>query len=106
MAIEGPLRELGIHDVFQLLDLSRDRKSTRLNSSHVRISYAVFCLKKKKRQEPNTVAYSPAVHTGRSDIRMNCTSSPAIVPNPFLPGMVARTMCHRYRYMAVIDITA
>src|SRR5690554_7530203 len=28
--------------------LERDRKSTRLNSSHVRISYAVFCLKKKK----------------------------------------------------------
>src|SRR5690554_7161561 len=28
---------------------SRDRKSTRLNSSHVRISYAVFCLKKKKK---------------------------------------------------------
>src|SRR5207302_8820328 len=26
----------------------RDRKSTRLNSSHVKISYAVFCLKKKK----------------------------------------------------------
>src|SRR6266702_4947592 len=29
--------------------LTRDRKSTRLNSSHVAISYAVFCLKKKKR---------------------------------------------------------
>src|SRR5690554_6963209 len=28
-----------------------DRKSTRLNSSHVRISYAVFCLKKKKRND-------------------------------------------------------
>src|SRR5690606_41626966 len=28
--------------------LYRDRKSTRLNSSHVKISYAVFCLKKKK----------------------------------------------------------
>src|SRR5207302_6950423 len=28
-----------------------DRKSTRLNSSHVKISYAVFCLKKKKRDE-------------------------------------------------------
>src|SRR5690554_138663 len=28
-----------------------DRKSTRLNSSHVRISYAVFCLKKKKNQQ-------------------------------------------------------
>src|SRR2546427_2001137 len=30
----------------------RDRKSTRLNSSHSQISYAVFCLKKKKRQTP------------------------------------------------------
>src|SRR2546430_13326607 len=29
----------------------RDRKSTRLNSSHSQISYAVFCLKKKKKQE-------------------------------------------------------
>src|SRR5437773_9780834 len=28
---------------------SRDRKSTRLNSSHITISYAVFCLKKKKK---------------------------------------------------------
>src|SRR5690606_42038430 len=28
--------------------IARDRKSTRLNSSHVKISYAVFCLKKKK----------------------------------------------------------
>src|SRR5690554_7004650 len=32
-------------------DLERDRKSTRLNSSHVRISYAVFCLKKKKKKK-------------------------------------------------------
>src|SRR5256885_12446478 len=30
-------------------DPSRDRKSTRLNSSHLVISYAVFCLKKKKK---------------------------------------------------------
>src|SRR5690349_23989275 len=30
-----------------------DRKSTRLNSSHVEISYAVFCLKKKKKQKTN-----------------------------------------------------
>src|SRR5690606_41163690 len=30
---------------------SEDRKSTRLNSSHVKISYAVFCLKKKKTQQ-------------------------------------------------------
>src|SRR5207249_12127002 len=32
------------------VDTRLDRKSTRLNSSHVSISYAVFCLKKKKRQ--------------------------------------------------------
>src|SRR2546427_8533764 len=32
-----------------------DRKSTRLNSSHSQISYAVFCLKKKKKNETNTV---------------------------------------------------
>src|SRR5215813_15147523 len=32
------------------IDIHADRKSTRLNSSHVRISYAVFCLKKKKKK--------------------------------------------------------
>src|SRR2546430_8357367 len=34
--------------------LVRDRKSTRLNSSHSQISYAVFCLKKKRRQDPDS----------------------------------------------------
>src|SRR5256885_11221501 len=34
--------------------LQRDRKSTRLNSSHLVISYAVFCLKKKKNQHVRT----------------------------------------------------
>src|SRR5690349_22090640 len=52
----GPLRELADSDewtelIYRLLFwewLASDRKSTRLNSSHVEISYAVFCLKKKK----------------------------------------------------------
>src|SRR5690625_5903018 len=35
----------------------RDRKSTRLNSSHVAISYAVFCLKKKKKHYHRHVSY-------------------------------------------------
>src|SRR5437868_8531039 len=35
------------HDVDKLEIVERDRKSTRLNSSHVSISYAVFCLKNK-----------------------------------------------------------
>src|SRR3989442_2272639 len=44
-----------------------DRKSTRLNSSHVRISYAVFCLKKKKQTpnpplSPSSPTYAPAKH--------------------------------------------
>src|SRR5256885_8428287 len=34
----------------------RDRKSTRLNSSHLVISYAVFCLKKKKNKQTQTTA--------------------------------------------------
>src|SRR5438445_8536983 len=35
------------------IDDTPDRKSTRLNSSHANISYAVFCLKKKKKKEAN-----------------------------------------------------
>src|SRR2546427_5777030 len=35
-----------------------DRKSTRLNSSHSQISYAVFCLKKKKKDSPSTTRRS------------------------------------------------
>src|SRR5690554_7565640 len=38
-----------------------DRKSTRLNSSHVRISYAVFCLKKKTK-DSDVRAYAPLTH--------------------------------------------
>src|SRR5438067_9864369 len=38
---------LQLHVQSEPADLVRDRKSTRLNSSHVSISYAVFCLKKK-----------------------------------------------------------
>src|SRR5262245_64434519 len=36
-----------------------DRKSTRLNSSHLGISYAVFCLKKKKKKKIECVEYIP-----------------------------------------------
>src|SRR3712207_7698130 len=40
----------GLEAPAQLLGRARDRKSTRLNSSHANISYAVFCLKKKKHE--------------------------------------------------------
>src|SRR3712207_7306210 len=39
--------------------LVRDRKSTRLNSSHANISYAVFCLKKKNKTRPHTKQRAP-----------------------------------------------
>src|SRR5207302_11446661 len=44
----------------------RDRKSTRLNSSHVKISYAVFCLKKKKKVRTVLATYTtrtPLLHS-------------------------------------------
>src|SRR3989442_3144984 len=42
---------------FFLTGKALDRKSTRLNSSHVRISYAVFCLKKKRRLKHSMKMY-------------------------------------------------
>src|SRR5256885_6671815 len=39
--------------LYHSLERNLDRKSTRLNSSHLVISYAVFCLKKKKKQYNN-----------------------------------------------------
>src|SRR5690349_22143633 len=43
-------REIGLVGDGHQVEHQRDRKSTRLNSSHVEISYAVFCLKKKKKK--------------------------------------------------------
>src|SRR3989442_5212984 len=53
-ARQGAVLVVGLHppvDERDRLAEFGDRKSTRLNSSHVRISYAVFCLKKKKTTE-------------------------------------------------------
>src|SRR3712207_8675570 len=47
--VDGDVRDERRHGVRDLRsELGADRKSTRLNSSHANISYAVFCLKKKK----------------------------------------------------------
>src|SRR5216683_3769941 len=43
-------RGIGLQLLQRLITESEDRKSTRLNSSHDQISYAVFCLKKKKKK--------------------------------------------------------
>src|SRR2546430_11233404 len=46
--LEGPLPAQSVQDAMRYPAELRDRKSTRLSSSHSQISYAVFCLKKKK----------------------------------------------------------
>src|SRR5206468_7300759 len=48
------VRIVGHKNVASRLATDRDRKSTRLNSSHDQISYAVFCLKKKKKKKINS----------------------------------------------------
>src|SRR5437773_7561692 len=60
LAYMGSVAEAGNESV-------RDRKSTRLNSSHITISYAVFCLKKKKHNKQCTPTMI------RSDHRLNMT---------------------------------
>src|SRR5690349_22858888 len=46
-----------------ILGSPKDRKSTRLNSSHVEISYAVFCLKKKKKKQIKKQHYRSTTKT-------------------------------------------
>src|SRR5256885_4028392 len=54
------LRPIGEADHHRLLE--QDRKSTRLNSSHLVISYAVFCLKKKKNTLTLSLRYFLAIY--------------------------------------------
>src|SRR3712207_7625720 len=58
---------VGVHAVDRVEPDQRDRKSTRLNSSHANISYAVFCLKKKKHaaatRNPNAMLVIASWHT-------------------------------------------
>src|SRR5258707_3622816 len=60
---------LGLPATQRAPDLSRDRKSTRLNSSHANISYAVFCLKKKKNQIKQQPHYTHTLEYTRYRIR-------------------------------------
>src|SRR5437660_3537577 len=71
----GPATHSGDDDGIRLggrlAPLSGDRKSTRLNSSHVAISYAVFCLKKKKPAMLATLTARVASHPLISDARQS-----------------------------------
>src|SRR2546430_12553011 len=58
---------------------SRDRKSTRLNSSHSQISYAVFCLKKKK---VDATMRQPVVNTQKHFRTARSRHRPGVTPTP------------------------
>src|SRR2546429_5183566 len=73
-----------------------DRKSTRLNSSHGYISYAVFCLKKKKRYNTRTVSLSHCVRIGPrqpraavsiASVHAVSTEEVAVVGLPYLSSL-------------------
>src|SRR5690625_6547208 len=61
-----PIVPITPHSVLYIV--GGDRKSTRLNSSHVAISYAVFCFKKKK-QRPQPHAHAPTNPVTRTHSR-------------------------------------
>src|SRR5258705_6185462 len=69
LGVRGPARNVG-----RAAEI--DRKSTRLNSSHLGISYAVFCLKKKKITEEDPMSVVNCVlHVRRVNIRCQLVSS-------------------------------
>src|SRR5262245_63479021 len=53
-----------------------DRKSTRLNSSHLGISYAVFCLKKKKKKKKNETKHNKHATTNSETINATARKQP------------------------------
>src|SRR5258705_4992238 len=63
-----PLNNLIVYPCRLFPDRDRDRKSTRLNSSHLGISYAVFCLKKKK----TTICAKLIAAANHDDFSGNC----------------------------------
>src|SRR3989440_2344223 len=71
------LRMQNLRSLRKIRSLEGDRKSTRLNSSHDQISYAVFCLKKKKTNK-NRYASNPSTirAAGAADIAIGSTQAP------------------------------
>src|SRR2546430_6675137 len=77
MAVDGARPEV-IEDILRTdIDALADRKSTRLNSSHSQISYAVFCLKKKKKTRIET--------TGQPTTQITTSTTPTLSTLPVTP---------------------
>src|SRR5205807_5453903 len=73
--------------------LGSDRKSTRLNSSHLVISYAVFCLKKKKKTNTFTFTLIPPQR-----LRGTSASSSAFSTSRHSITLYARTFSHSFSF--------
>src|SRR2546422_1847653 len=85
MLSERPTRDASYENAEHGERVVVDRKSTRLNSSHGYISYAVFCLKKKTTPSPVQSALQGAAARGRPDCRRPAA---AAGPSPWVlkPG--------------------
>src|SRR5438094_6171167 len=59
----GYLISIALFGLYQAIFMAKDRKSTRLNSSHRTISYAVFCLKKKNKNSTKILATTTSTST-------------------------------------------
>src|SRR5437899_9776311 len=68
--VEVPTKGQGIPRA-EPLPSALDRKSTRLNSSHLGISYAVFCLKKKKKKNTQRTRYKPTVANEHRPVQLS-----------------------------------
>src|SRR5256885_8492312 len=79
--------------------LSGDRKSTRLNSSHLVISYAVFCLKKKTHILPAFLQPPALLHPLHTDIPSH---PPHTLPTPFNRYTLPRTLRRNMQQCAVL----
>src|SRR5256885_5775749 len=76
----------------------RDRKSTRLNSSHLVISYAVFCLKKKNTLRHKRIAVVPTLETEPTHT-VDCVATGLIRP---LESCHASIICATQHYIALL----
>src|SRR5437870_8570168 len=69
LSVRAATEQLGSWSLISDLNATQqDRKSTRLNSSHVAISYAVFCLKKKKKKKKDNNKHKKTQITTNSQL--------------------------------------
>src|SRR2546430_13696086 len=77
-----------------LLTSPLDRKSTRLNSSHSQISYAVFCLKKKKTYVAPALAADGSQRAATVSVSPYTLSSATTAPQPLAPSPTLLLITH------------